>query len=148
MDQYVNSAQFSIFLSPALSLLPCPTFFLSVASFLFYILPIPSIEFFPFHLSLLFIPPFIFQILLSICKSIPFSPPFHLLICLRCQLTSPHSSPMATCHSVNLSFRFYITVFITSRHPPSLPLFLMRQPFSLPLSPSLFRMWESISVHY
>lgn len=76
-------------------------------------------------------------------------PPFsHLLICLLCQPASPHSSPMATCHCVNLSFRLYITVFITSRHPPSLSFFLMRQSSSFPLSLSLFQIWESISVHY
>lgn len=49
-----------------------------------------------------------------------FRPPplFHLLISVRCQLPSPHSSLMATCHPVNLLFPLYITVFITSRHPP------------------------------
>lgn len=90
--------------------------------------------------SQLFLPPFPLVIpsfppsYFKSCFRSSLPPLFHLLIGVRCQPPSPHSSLMATCHPVNLLFPLYITVFITSRHPPApapphpAHLILMRRP--------------------
>lgn len=146
MDQYVSSAQlFSVTFSPSFChcclippfLPPSPSFPLCIP-----LLLLPHLN--PLFLITRSLSLHSFSLLsffksrsLSVNHSPPSCPFFSPgLIFLRCQLPSPHSSLMATCHSVNL---FFLTLNHCLHHlsPSSISLSLSTELSSLPLPPSL-----------
>lgn len=154
----VHSCSLSLSLSLSFlpSLLPHPTFSLSVAIFPFLsptysLVWILSFSFYFFFLSTLPPSPFIFQLLPFICKSLPsllsLFPPFTYLSSV------PTSLPTFLSHG---HLPFCKSIFLALNHclhhlsPSSISFSLSSEPVSVfpPRSLSLFQRQDSISVHY